>query len=475
MKRLQCEICGSTDIIKQNGVFVCQSCGIKYSLEEAKKMMIDGVVEVTGSVGIDKTTDLKKWFSLARRAKSSNDIGNASKYYTLIYEQNPSNWESWFYSQYFRLFLEQNNSNNFANEIHDIFETMWQQVEEQDRNDTIKDILVHLNELPALCQKVKYEKEKKNKEEKRNRDFEYGLFNLVANSFSYFQKRTDNYGDQLISLAMSGLKIAETFSTYVTYGSGYEIFKNEMEGDIRYSVTVSKFNKEQWTDTEFKIINFVDFLIENKIEPEIEKDYPVNTCILGAVFRENGSHWVRKYKMFNRDELIWLGSNAIFENIVIRLNEMNSRRNSWEPKSKIHEVLDEYNKKYTELMTKATRIKPDFSFPNYYEEHPLPSSDEEIFAYIKKDLQTLNEEYEKNFCPDKVEETLEKQISDYNFWYKRDYENLMRDAKEIDPHFTFPNLLEINPITIDRFVNNNSSWLENLLGKLFLVILGLAI
>ena len=154
---------------------------------------------------------------------------------------------------------------------------------------------------------------------------------------------------------------------------------------------------------------------------------------------------------------------------------MNSRRNSWEPKSKIHEVLDEYNKKYTELMTKATRIKPDFSFPNYYEEHPLPSSDEEIFAYIKKDLQTLNEEYEKNFCPDKVEETLEKQISDYNFWYKRDYENLMRDAKEIDPHFTFPNLLEINPITIDRFVNNNSSWLENLLGKLFLVILGLAI
>ena len=87
----------------------------------------------------------------------------------------------------------------------------------------------------------------------------------------------------------------------------------------------------------------------------------------------------------------------------------------------------------------------------------------------------MNEEYEKNFCPDKVEETLEKQISDYNFWYKRDYENLMRDAKEIDPHFTFPNLLEINPITIDRFVNNNSSWLENLLGKLFLVILGLAI
>ena len=39
MKQLTCEMCGSTDIIKQDGVFVCQTCGCKYSVEEAKKMM----------------------------------------------------------------------------------------------------------------------------------------------------------------------------------------------------------------------------------------------------------------------------------------------------------------------------------------------------------------------------------------------------------------------------------------------------
>jgi len=40
MKQLTCELCGGTDLIKQDGVFVCQNCGTKYSVEEAKKMMI---------------------------------------------------------------------------------------------------------------------------------------------------------------------------------------------------------------------------------------------------------------------------------------------------------------------------------------------------------------------------------------------------------------------------------------------------
>jgi DNA-directed RNA polymerase subunit M/transcription elongation factor TFIIS len=39
MKQLVCTLCEKSDIIKKDGVFVCQSCGVKYSLEEAKKMM----------------------------------------------------------------------------------------------------------------------------------------------------------------------------------------------------------------------------------------------------------------------------------------------------------------------------------------------------------------------------------------------------------------------------------------------------
>lgn len=39
MKQPVCELCGSTDFSKEEGVFVCQSCGTKYSPEDAKNLM----------------------------------------------------------------------------------------------------------------------------------------------------------------------------------------------------------------------------------------------------------------------------------------------------------------------------------------------------------------------------------------------------------------------------------------------------
>ncbi|MBR6940351.1 MAG: hypothetical protein IKH65_06080, partial [Clostridia bacterium] len=66
MKQLVCEMCGGTDLIKQDGVFVCQSCGCKYSVEEARKMMIEGVVEVTGTVKVDNTDQIESYLKMAR-------------------------------------------------------------------------------------------------------------------------------------------------------------------------------------------------------------------------------------------------------------------------------------------------------------------------------------------------------------------------------------------------------------------------
>jgi len=35
---VKCEVCGSSDLIKENGVFVCKDCGMKYTLDEVKKL-----------------------------------------------------------------------------------------------------------------------------------------------------------------------------------------------------------------------------------------------------------------------------------------------------------------------------------------------------------------------------------------------------------------------------------------------------
>ena len=57
MKELVCEMCGSNDIVKQDGLFVCQTCNTKYSVEEARKMMFGETVEVEGTVKIDHSSD----------------------------------------------------------------------------------------------------------------------------------------------------------------------------------------------------------------------------------------------------------------------------------------------------------------------------------------------------------------------------------------------------------------------------------
>ena len=37
MKKIVCEMCECTEFVKEDGFFVCQECGCKYSVEEAKK------------------------------------------------------------------------------------------------------------------------------------------------------------------------------------------------------------------------------------------------------------------------------------------------------------------------------------------------------------------------------------------------------------------------------------------------------
>ena len=100
MKKLTCEMCGSVDLLKNEGMFVCQSCGTKYSVEEAKKMMIEGVVDVQGVVKVDNSQLVEKYLQNARRAKQKEDWEETEKYYNLVEQNDPQNIEAIFYSAY---------------------------------------------------------------------------------------------------------------------------------------------------------------------------------------------------------------------------------------------------------------------------------------------------------------------------------------------------------------------------------------
>ena len=100
MKQLTCEMCGGTDLMKQDGVFVCQNCGMKYSVEEAKKMMIEGIVDVQGTVKVDNSAFVEKYLANARRAKQKEDWEETEKYYNMVEQNDPTNIEAIFYSAY---------------------------------------------------------------------------------------------------------------------------------------------------------------------------------------------------------------------------------------------------------------------------------------------------------------------------------------------------------------------------------------
>lgn len=100
MKQLSCEMCGGNDLIKQDGVYVCQYCGMKYSVEEAKKMMIEGTVDVQGTVKVDNSAFVQKYLANARRAKQKEDWEETEKYYNMVEQNDPTNIEAIFYSSY---------------------------------------------------------------------------------------------------------------------------------------------------------------------------------------------------------------------------------------------------------------------------------------------------------------------------------------------------------------------------------------
>ena len=49
MAQLTCEICGATNFVKEDGVFVCKSCGAKYTPDEARKTLNNTVAAETAA------------------------------------------------------------------------------------------------------------------------------------------------------------------------------------------------------------------------------------------------------------------------------------------------------------------------------------------------------------------------------------------------------------------------------------------
>lgn len=143
MKQLTCEMCGGTDLIKQDGVFVCQNCGMKYSVEEAKKMMIEGTVDVQGTVKVDNSAFVQKYLENARRALNKNDWEEVEKYYNFVEQNVPNNMEAIFFSSFGKAMM------------------IWSSNEDYHRQDRASDVLYKSVSIISDCYETTTEDKEK--------------------------------------------------------------------------------------------------------------------------------------------------------------------------------------------------------------------------------------------------------------------------------------------------------------------------
>lgn len=91
MKKLQCEVCGSTEIKKiDDSIFECQSCGVQYDKSEVQKLF----VEITGEVKIDRSKDAENLLIRAQQFLDNFDFTKALEYYNKVLDIDPNNIEA---------------------------------------------------------------------------------------------------------------------------------------------------------------------------------------------------------------------------------------------------------------------------------------------------------------------------------------------------------------------------------------------
>lgn len=99
MKQLVCELCGGTNLVKDGGMFICQSCGCKYSLEEARKLITEGDFESTSATrdddSIKKQAQVDDYIKMAKSALDSNDVDGVISYCDKILDIDHDSFDAW--------------------------------------------------------------------------------------------------------------------------------------------------------------------------------------------------------------------------------------------------------------------------------------------------------------------------------------------------------------------------------------------
>lgn len=93
MKQIICEMCDGTEFKKENGEFVCCGCGTHYSVEEAKKLMVEIGNDVVGNSS--NGNQVENLLNLARSSFESNNFEKTEDFCNQILAVDSMNYDAW--------------------------------------------------------------------------------------------------------------------------------------------------------------------------------------------------------------------------------------------------------------------------------------------------------------------------------------------------------------------------------------------
>lgn len=118
MKAIKCEMCGGNQLVKADGFYTCQSCGTRYTAEEAQKLIIETHIDISGSsVKIDHDEENALSLKYAREARQRKDYSSALRYYRQVAPYAHGNWEVSFYIFFCEAVIDMSNVDSSQNRI----------------------------------------------------------------------------------------------------------------------------------------------------------------------------------------------------------------------------------------------------------------------------------------------------------------------------------------------------------------------
>lgn len=379
MKRITCEMCGSTDLVKKDGLFECQSCGTKYTVEEAKKMMVEGTVQVEGTVKVDNKDKIDNYLKMAESAYESDNLTEAEGYANKIIEIDPKHAEAWYIKGKAAGWQSTVANVRFSESI-ECWSNALKNVSEKRHDSMRKEIEDETLKLAKALMKLRADNFKANPSEKNYK--ELCDFNTIVNPF-------------VLLITKAGLVIdLEDFLESMALTLNSAAVGGFNSANDYYGTKREDMNKYKYTNW----LEYVDYCLD-VLENAALKAQTEET--LDLIY--SNLEYIQKQIIDSKSYKFVATGYGSYYDVDTYLND-NAKRIR---RDKINNYPIEKNKKI-EKIKKAKLEKIE----KYFNEHPEEKKElEDKITNSKKEIKELNKKIEDNKKElDSIEETISKEV-----------------------------------------------------------------